>query len=134
MKIEGILWCGVALMAAVVISSLALAGEKEADWSSQSPLAFGEPMEDCGAHHPALIAKDDLLPTIVPAVVTPAAVSPAVLEPALLEAEPAASPLPVKQDALPPKPQLSPGQLSPGALFTFALIASPGSQLPAGAK
>lgn len=117
MKTELILWTGVALMVAVVISSLAVAEERETDWADRSPLAFGEPMEDCDQHHPALVAKEEVLPTVIPAVA------------------------PV-QDVEPVKPAtgkttqkpLSPNSLSPGALFTFALIASPGSQLPVNAK
>jgi len=111
MKTELLLWTGVALMAAVVISSLAMAGEAD-DWTTPSPLAFGEPMEDCDQHHPALVAKEDLVPMILPVVV------------------------PV-QDVEPVKPAVgktTQKPLSPGALFTFALIASPGSQIPVTAK
>lgn len=125
MKTELILWTGVALMAAVVISSLAMAGEEEKailqeqDWSErsppESPLAFGEPMADCDRHHPALVAKDEVVPAIMPAVI---------------EVEPVKAPVPPKKQL----GQLSPGQLSPGALFAFALIASPGGQLPVNAK
>lgn len=124
MKIEGILWCGVALMAAVVISSLAMAGERAAagedseDWASQSPLAFGEPMEDCDQHHPALIAIDVPASGILPAQ----------------ELEPEKpAPLNPATGKTTRKP-LSPNSLTPGALFTFALIASPGGQLPVTAK
>lgn len=117
MKTELILWpnllcLGVALMAAAVISSLAMAGDREADWSAQSPLAFGEPMEDCDRHHPALVARDEMTPALMPAVVP------------VQETEPV-KPVTGKATQKP---------LSPGALFTFALFASPSGQLPVNAK
>jgi hypothetical protein len=115
MKTELILWSGIALMAAVVISSLALAGEQADDWASQSPLAFGEPMEDCDRHHPALVVQES--PAVIPAVVP------------VQETEPVK---PARLNATTGKTTQRP--IPPGTLFTFALMASSGSQIPVTAK
>jgi hypothetical protein len=119
MKTELILWSGIALMAAVVISSLALAGEQADDWASQSPLAFGEPMEDCDQHHPGPVVQES--PAVQPAVI------PAVVP--VQETEPAK---PARLNATTGKTTQRP--IPPGTLFTFALMASSGSQIPVTAK
>lgn len=102
----------------------------EADWAAQSPLAMGEPMEDCDIHHhapaaialeaaPALLPADKVEAILATPDVVPAAATPAVA-PAAVPKAPAGS----TTQLAPPK------NLSPAALLTFALIASPGTALP----
>lgn len=96
----------------VSLPSLSLAADD--DWATRSPLAFGEPMEDCAPYpdsaaiaiEPVIIPPKDLAPDIVPAV------------------------LPAATKAAPPSTTQAPRSLSPAALLTFALIASPGTALP----
>lgn len=99
------------LLAGLVLATMAvpmLSHAEEDDWATRSPLAFGEPMEDCDIHHTqAVIAAE---PAPLPAVAAPVAA-------------------PVK--APPDKTtRAAPRGLSTATLLTFALIASPGTALP----
>lgn len=113
--------------------------EDEDDWATHSPLAFGEPMDDCDLHHPdvaiAVPPAPDLVVPVekVEAILTTPDVVPAVAPVAIPGATPAAV-IPVAVPAkAPPESttQLSPPRtLSAATLLTFALIASPGTSLP----
>lgn len=125
MKTDLLLLAGMtlALLAVPMVSP----AEEDDDWTTRSPLAAGEPMEDCDIHHieaavalqPALPAEKadavratpDLVPAVAP-VAIPAAATPAVAAP---------------RDST---TQAAPRRLSPATLLTFALIASPGTALP----
>jgi hypothetical protein len=132
MKTDLLLLAGVALaLLAVPMVSHA----EDDDWATRSPLAAGEPMEDCDIHHteaviaaepaplPAVAAeKADATPLATPDVVP-------VLAPVATPAVAAPVAAPVK--APPDKTtQAAPRSLSPATLLTFALIASPGTALP----
>lgn len=102
MKTDLLLLAGMTLaLLAVPMVSLA---EEEDDWATRSPLALGEPMEDCDIHHAqaAVALQPALAPAATPAVAVP-------------------------RDST---TQAAPRRLSPAALLTFALIASPGTALP----
>lgn len=133
MKTDLIVLAGTVLLFASVpmVSHAGEAAGKD-DWATRSPLALGEPMNDCDIHHhdvviatqpaPALAADKveailttpDLVPAVAP-VAIPAAVSPAI---------------PVKKAPVESTTQAIPKHLSPAALLTFALIASPGTAMP----
>jgi hypothetical protein len=112
------------LMAAPAVSH----AEPDDDWATRSPLALGEPMDDCDIHHhdvviaiqpapalaadkvEAILATPDVVPAVAP-IATPAAIAPAKAPPESTT-------------------QAAPRHLSPAALLTFALIASPGTAMP----
>lgn len=113
----------VALMAAPMVSH----AEEDTDWAARSPLAFGEPMEDCDIHHSGAVATTQLaLPEAkVEEILATPDLAPAVAP----AAAPIVAPLPAK--ASPDKTtRAAPRALSPATLLTFALIASPGTTLP----
>jgi hypothetical protein len=128
MKTDLLMLAGVALaLLAVPMFSHA----EDDDWATRSPLAFGEPMEDCDIHHhDAVIAAE---PAPLPAVAgekadallaTPDVVAP-VATPAV--AAPVAAPVKAPPDKT---TRAAPRGLSTATLLTFALIASPGTALP----
>lgn len=129
MKTDLLLLAGTALLFASVPM---VSHASDDDWSARSPLAMGEPMDDCGEVRDdsaialktvpslatekveAILATPDVVPGSAP-LTTPAVVVPEVL--------PAKAPPDATTQAV-PRP------LSPAALLTFALIASPGTALP----
>ena len=127
MKTDLLMLAGVALaLLAVPMVSPA----EEDDWATRSPLAAGEPMEDCDLHHAGAVVAAE--PVLVPALAADKAdailATPDVVPVVVPAAIPAAEPLPAK----PPtgKTTQAPRPLSTATLLTFALIASPGTALP----
>lgn len=68
MKTDLLVLAGTALLL-VAVPMVSLAEEDDArndDWATRSPLAFGEPMEDCDTHHvEAAVALQPALPAKV---------------------------------------------------------------------
>ncbi|QDO96818.1 hypothetical protein FNB15_05800 [Ferrovibrio terrae] len=126
MKTDLLVFAGtVLLFASLPMVSRAEDGE---DWAAHSPLAMGEPMEDCDIHHHGAVIALDVVPgppaDKVEAILTTPDVVPAVAPvttPAVIA--------PVKAPAG-ATTQATPKHLSPATLLTFALIASPGTALP----
>jgi hypothetical protein len=117
MKTDLLLLAGVALaLLAVPMVSQA----EEDDWATRSPLAAGEPMEDCDIHHAEMVIAAE--PAPVPAVAADKA------ETILVTPDVVPVVAPVK--APPDKTTQAPRPLSTATLLTFALIASPGTALP----
>ena len=124
MKTDLLVLAGAALL---LVAVPMVSHAEEDDWATRSPLAAGEPMEDCDIRHDAaVIAAEPALRSAVAIEKTDAILAAPDAAPAVL---PAAVPLPAK--ALPEKTtRASPRHLSPATLLTFALIASPGTGLP----
>lgn len=115
-------------MALVLAALPGIPRAEDRDWSQRSPLAFGEPMEDCAPRDPALAMAGEPLPAkeglARPAAAQqPTAVQPAVIQPAVVQPEPAAGPA-AETRAQAPRP------IPMATLLTFALMASSGSALP----
>lgn len=103
-----------ALLASAVLMMTAAVPSYAADddWASQSPIAAGEPMHDCAPQAETAAIAGEPAPDLV--------------KPVLPVSAPA-EPLPPADS----KAQLVPPKAFPVAtLFTFALMASPGSSLP----
>lgn len=114
---------------ALLLTAAPAVSQAEHQWT---PLALGEPMDDCDIHHhdivmaiqpapalsadkvEAILATPDVAPAVTPVAIpaaTPAAVAPAKAAPGTTT-------------------RAAPRHLSPAALLSFALIASPGTALP----
>lgn len=127
MKTDLLVFAGTVLLLAAV--PMVLHAEEGDDWATRSPLALGEPMADCDIHHHATAAvaleSAPALPADkVEAILATPDVVPAVAAPVIMPPAPVKTPSDKTTQLSPPR------HLSPAALLTFALIASPGTALP----